>query len=275
MSIESYRTDLACIHDVGHGAIARDAAARLIDELASFGGTGTVVDVGCGSGILAQAVTGAGFHVLGLDVSEAMVALARTRAPAAEFRIGSFVTAIVPDCVAVAAVGDVLSYAFDAANDDRERAHRFRRVYGALQPGGVLLFDIAGPRRAPLPDRSARSGRSPIGRCWSTAASRRRQVCWCGRSPVSGGSARSIDAMRRRIGSRSSIPSPRSRHCERRASRRRRLGRGRQADRRTAQDENGRRERFGHAISPCPMHDTRPHANARHRSRRPGRPGLR
>ena len=29
-----YRADLAYIHDVGHGALARDAAARLIKELA-------------------------------------------------------------------------------------------------------------------------------------------------------------------------------------------------------------------------------------------------
>ena len=151
MPIQSgYRADLAYIHDVGHGAIARDAAARLIKELSGLGHTGTVVDVGCGSGILAQAMTGAGFDVIGVDVSDAMLALARTRVPSAEFRVGSFVATAVPECSAVTAVGEVLCYAFDSANDDRERTSWLRRVYEALRPGGVLLFDIAGPERVPL-----------------------------------------------------------------------------------------------------------------------------
>jgi SAM-dependent methyltransferase len=148
MSIQSgYLSDLAYIHDVGHGAIARDAATRLIKELSGLGRGGTVVDVGCGSGILAQALAEAGHDVVGVDVSEAMVALARTRAPSAEFRVESFVATVLPECVAVTAVGEVLCYAFDSANDDRERSGWFRRVYEALRPGGVFLFDIAGPER--------------------------------------------------------------------------------------------------------------------------------
>jgi hypothetical protein len=56
----------------------------------------------------------------------------------------------LPVSVAVTAVGEVLCYAFDSANDDLGRAHWFRRVYEALRPGGVLLFDTAGPERVPL-----------------------------------------------------------------------------------------------------------------------------
>jgi SAM-dependent methyltransferase len=151
MSIESgYRADLAYIHDVGHGAIARDAAARLIKELAGLEHRGTVVDVGCGSGILAEAMTEAGYQVIGVDVSEEMLALARTRAPNAEFRIGSFVATALPESVAVTAIGEVLCYAFDSANSERERAAWFRRAHDTLYPGGVLLFDVAGPERVPL-----------------------------------------------------------------------------------------------------------------------------
>jgi len=151
MPIESgYHADLAYIHDAGHGALARDAAARLIKELAGLEHKGTVVDVGCGSGILAEAMTEAGYQVIGFDVSEAMLALARTRAPNSEFRMGSFVGTALPESVAVTAVGEVLSYAFDAANGDRERTAWFRRTHDSLCPGGVLLFDIAGPERVPL-----------------------------------------------------------------------------------------------------------------------------
>jgi SAM-dependent methyltransferase len=150
MHENAYRDDLAYVHDIGCGDLARDAATRLVDELLRCEHrTGTVVDVGCGSGILAQAAADAGYNVLGIDVSAAMVSLARSRAPAAEFRIGSFVGAPLPTCVAVVAVGEVLSYEFDPANDDRTRFDWFKRVYDALRPGGVLLFDIAGPERAP------------------------------------------------------------------------------------------------------------------------------
>ncbi len=150
MSSDSvYRADLAYIHDVGHGALARDAATRLLKEVAGLRQDGVIVDVGCGSGILAEAMTEAGYRAIGVDVSEAMLAVARTRAPRAEFRRESFVTAPVPASVAVAAIGEVLCYAFDATNGERARVAWFRRVHDALCPGGVLLFDVAAPARVP------------------------------------------------------------------------------------------------------------------------------
>jgi SAM-dependent methyltransferase len=154
---DAYRDDLAYIHDVGHGTIARAAAGRLVEELVGVEcRAGTVVDLGCGSGILARALIEAGYHVVGTDVSDAMVALARTQAPRAEFRVGSFVSADLPVSVAVTAIGEVLNYAFDSANDDHARTELFQRAYKALVPGGVLLFDIAGPERA-RPDEPHRT----------------------------------------------------------------------------------------------------------------------
>ena len=145
----AYREDLSYIHDTAYGGVARDAAKRLLDELARVGHPrGTVVDLGCGSGILARHVGQAGYRVVGVDLSDAMLAVARAQAPNAELRVGSFVSVDLPECVAVAAIGEVLSYGFDAANDDRARADLFRRAYEALVPGGLLLFDVAGPERA-------------------------------------------------------------------------------------------------------------------------------
>ena len=146
---DAYGIDLAYIHDAGHAGIACDAARRLIEELARVGyRDGTVVDLGCGSGILAHHVLEAGYGVVGVDVSDAMVAMARRRAPAAEFHVGSFVSTALPRCVAVTAIGEVLNYAFDTTNSDRARAELFGRVYHALVPGGLWLFDMAGPERA-------------------------------------------------------------------------------------------------------------------------------
>ncbi len=145
----AYREDLAYIHDVGFADLARDAAALLLGELAAAGHrSGTVVDLGCGSGALAAHLCDAGYRVLGIDVSEAMVALARARAPKAEFRVGSSVSADLPRCVAVAATGEVLNYGFDPGNDDRARAALFGRMHDTLVPGGLFLFDVAGPGRA-------------------------------------------------------------------------------------------------------------------------------
>jgi SAM-dependent methyltransferase len=150
MSIESaYRDDLAYIHDAGHGDVAREAARRLAQELTQRGfQDGTIVDLGCGSGILAEHMLDAGYSVVGIDASAAMVALARNRAPAAEFRVGSFVAADLPTCIAVTAIGEVLSYGFDSANDQAARTDLVERVYRSLVPGGLWLFDIAGPERA-------------------------------------------------------------------------------------------------------------------------------
>jgi SAM-dependent methyltransferase len=148
-TVEAYRQDLAYIHDVGHGAIARDAADRLITELAiARHPSGTVVDLGCGSGILAGTLVEAGYRVVGVDMSDAMVAFARVRAPNAEFHVGSFVSVSLPTSVAVTAIGEVVNYAFDPANGEAALTDLVRRAYEALAPGGILLFDVAGPDRA-------------------------------------------------------------------------------------------------------------------------------
>jgi methylase of polypeptide subunit release factors len=57
-----------------------------VEELQELGfRDGTVVDLGCGSGILASIVSQAGYRVIGMDISDAMVAIARERAPESEF----------------------------------------------------------------------------------------------------------------------------------------------------------------------------------------------
>jgi len=146
--VDAYRTDLAYIHDIGYGGIAVAAARRLITELTNAGcRDGTVVDLGCGTGILAGHLVKAGYRVIGIDVSEAMVARARPTVPDAEFRVGSFVSTDLPACVAVTAVGEVLNYGFDTANDHDARVRLFERVHHALVPGGLLMFDVAGPER--------------------------------------------------------------------------------------------------------------------------------
>ncbi|HUP61972.1 MAG TPA: class I SAM-dependent methyltransferase [Thermoanaerobaculia bacterium] len=134
-----YGEDLAWVHHNGFGEFAESAAPGLLEILWRQGvNDGLVVDIGCGSGIWARALTRAGFRVHGIDPSAAMLALARTTAPDARFELGSFVTCEIPPCDAITAVGEVLNY---GRRD--ELPPFFARAARALRPGGVLVFDVA------------------------------------------------------------------------------------------------------------------------------------
>jgi len=149
----AYRDDLAFIHDAGFGFLAEAAAPVVIDLLRESGKErGLVVDLGCGSGILAERIRAAGYEVLGYDQSAAMVRLAQHRVPKARFRVGSFVDAELPPCLAVTAIGEVFNYLFDPSNTAARLVKLFRRVYDAIEPGGWFVFDVA------TPDRGGRSG---------------------------------------------------------------------------------------------------------------------
>jgi hypothetical protein len=78
-----------------------------------------------------------------------MVALARHRVPRAEFRVESLLDAEIPSAVAVAAVGEVVNYMFDPEHSRASLENLFRRIHGALQPGGLFLLDLAEPGRVP------------------------------------------------------------------------------------------------------------------------------
>jgi SAM-dependent methyltransferase len=143
---EWYGEDLAYIHDVGHADFALDSAPGILEILERSGiEDGLVVDLGCGTGLLARRLTCAGYGVFGVDISEAMVEIARRRAPEAGFAVGSLFEVELPSCGAVTAISEVLNYLFDAENEERGLDRVFRRVYDALAPGGVFVFDVLGP----------------------------------------------------------------------------------------------------------------------------------
>jgi SAM-dependent methyltransferase len=147
---DAYRDDLAYIHDVGFGSFATHAAPFVLELLkATSFRRGQVVELGCGSGIVAAALSEAGYDVLGFDISRAMVELARKRAPAADIRQGSFVNAPLPPCVLVLAIGEIFNYLFDKHNTKARLSKVFRTVHKALVPGGQFVFDVALVGRVP------------------------------------------------------------------------------------------------------------------------------
>jgi SAM-dependent methyltransferase len=165
-----YREDLAYIHDVGHADFALDSAPGILEFLAQNGiHDGLVVDLGCGSGLWARELVDAGYRVLGIDISEAMIELSRQRVPEAEFRVGSLFEAEIPPCDAVTAVSEVLNYLFDDEGERRGLSDLFRRVYDALSLGGVFVFDVLGPGQVP-PGTTAKSFR--VGEDWAVLSER-------------------------------------------------------------------------------------------------------
>jgi SAM-dependent methyltransferase len=147
---EAYRDDLAYIHDAGFGGFACHAAPFVLELLAEGKiARGQVVELGCGSGIVAAALTSAGYDVLGFDISRAMVEMSRERAPKADIRHGSFLTVDLPKCAAVLAIGEIFNYLFDKQNTPAQLRQVFRKVHQALVPGGLFVFDVALVGRVP------------------------------------------------------------------------------------------------------------------------------
>lgn len=145
-----YADDLAYVHHTGFADLARGAADFLTAELARRGmERAHVVDLGCGSGLLARALMRAGHHVTGVDLSSAMLRLARKNAPKASFIRGSLYDVDLPQCDVVLAVGEPLNY-LERGGRAPSVARLFRRVARALPVGGLFVFDVIvdgpGPR---------------------------------------------------------------------------------------------------------------------------------
>ncbi len=141
-----YGADLAALHAEHFSGFVESAAAGVIAMLRSAGVTrGRVLDVGCGAGQLSSRLRRSDYEPIGLDVSAAMVRLARQRVPKARFMRGSVVSARLPRCAAAVAVGEVFNY----LSSERQVLRALQNVYGALRPGGVLIFDV----KEPLPGK--------------------------------------------------------------------------------------------------------------------------
>ena len=123
------------------------AAARL------FAGRKRIVDVGCGTGRHAAFLAEAGFDVTGIDTSEEMLAVARGRAPGAEFERGdlfSWRPASPADGVLCRGVLNDL-----VADDDRAAA--LSALHEMLAPRGLLVLSVR-----EIEQTRVRYGREPV-----------------------------------------------------------------------------------------------------------------
>ena len=135
-----YQEDLAYIQGAGFGGLARGAAPEIV-RLLRGAGARRVVDVGCGAGPLSRELIDAGFEVTGIDASAELLRIAQSGVPEARFIHGSAYDVEMPDCEAIVAVGEPLTY-HDGAEGDARVASFFRKASQVLPPGGMLIFDV-------------------------------------------------------------------------------------------------------------------------------------
>ena len=104
-----------------------------------------VLEIGCGTGMLASLMTARGAHVVGLDISEDMLAAARRNTPEAEF--------VHMTATEIGRLGEsrfdriVATLSFSELSED-EIDLVLRASVGLLKPGGKLVVaDEVPPRR--------------------------------------------------------------------------------------------------------------------------------
>jgi SAM-dependent methyltransferase len=140
-----YSDDLAYIHHHGFTRLAAQIAPELLTLLRRHhirGGprsAARIVEVGCGSGVLAAALVAAGYDVVGIDRSRSMIRIARRTAPGAHFRVARLEHATLPSTNVVVAIGEIVTYVSGGLPALRRFFNRVRR---ALRPGGVFVFDF-------------------------------------------------------------------------------------------------------------------------------------
>jgi SAM-dependent methyltransferase len=158
-----YRRDLSFVHHSGFGFHADACASGIVDLLAPVRDSGgTVVEIGCGSGLLTRHLVDAGFRVIATDASPAMLDLAREYVPdAAEIRELSLPDDEVPDADAIVGVGHALNYLPNATAINRALV----AIAEALRPGGILAIDLCDLEWAALRHDQPSSGR--IGDDWA------------------------------------------------------------------------------------------------------------
>ena len=98
-----------------------------------------LLDLCCGTGHLMQPLLERGYKVTGLDGSEAMLNYARENAPQGEFILGDARTFDIPESFdgvisTSASLNHILSL--------EELKAVFKKVYSALEPNGLFLFDL-------------------------------------------------------------------------------------------------------------------------------------
>jgi SAM-dependent methyltransferase len=154
-----YEEDLAYIEAVAFGNLASGAAPEILRRMHNAAiPVRRIVDAGCGAGPLSTVLIGAGFEVIGIDSSSALLDHARAAVPAARLIRASIYDVEFPACETILAVGEPLTYHAEPEFAETQVRCFFERAASVLPIGGLLIFDIIEQGDPPLSNRIWRSG---------------------------------------------------------------------------------------------------------------------
>ncbi|MBC7589905.1 MAG: class I SAM-dependent methyltransferase [Salinibacterium sp.] len=97
---------------------------------------GTVADIGCGPGRVTAHLTGLGVEAFGIDLSAAMVEVARREHPSLRFEVGSMESLMTPD----ARLGGIVAWYSIIHTPASRLPAVFAQFHRVLTPGGLLLL---------------------------------------------------------------------------------------------------------------------------------------
>ena len=104
----------------------------------------TCVDLACGTGSVTAILVEKGLQVTGVDLSEEMLTVASQKAPGAWFICQPLQELKLPRAVDMAVCAlDSLDY----ITDPKDCEEAIRRIYKALNPGGIFIFDVNTPEK--------------------------------------------------------------------------------------------------------------------------------
>lgn len=135
----------ATVYDISMEHIPYDKWANYIDKsLRQHGiGKGLVLELGCGTGNMTRMMADKGYDMIGIDLSEEMLSIARQRSEGRndgilylcqdmrEFELYGTVAAVICVC-------DSINYML--SKEDLSKV--FRLVSNYLDPGGLFIFDM-------------------------------------------------------------------------------------------------------------------------------------
>lgn len=138
-------TDFASVYDILMDHIPYDKWADYIENILKRHGIekGLVLELGCGTGTMTRKMADKGYDMIGIDISEDMLSLARQRGEGKddgilylcqdmrEFELYGTVAAVICVC-------DSINYML--STEDLSKV--FRLVGNYLDPGGLFIFDM-------------------------------------------------------------------------------------------------------------------------------------